>query len=523
MSAGTVTISAGPVNPDGKLPGACRSYRHGSFSYKFDVLASETQALIPYTVGLFFAEPEVASAGARRFNVRVNGVQKLTNYDIFAKAGGRGKVVAVKIPGIVCPFGILSVEFTGVSGEALVNALVVEKQPGKDGNLWRQAVHCGGGAVDGLAADQAYGANSYRAYRDYALRCYGAEAAEEITAIINQNEPFAVGGGEAEGTPPLGDNPDPAGNIAKADSQIATIDKWMGRVKDLGQRERLRLLRTRIWSTRCYNAITPSDKSDDKIWALANSFRDRVDDISSLGMLASFQNRYVKQYFTGNSQPNRLKAVDPDAAPPRVVVISPPTSSLQGQGVDIEARIIDDREQGRLSAALCYRQPGARAWEKLQMDRRCRAIFGCRIPGEKISALGVEYCVTASDGTNSGCFPVTAPELPASLVVEAHGVATAPPAPRAISLSGKTISWEAVGEDCFMYKIYRSTMPNFSPSIANYLCFVARGTTSLSDSENDYADQQKRGVYYYRVTAVDKTGNEGAATKALAVEYGIEQ
>jgi hypothetical protein len=206
---GAVAVSAAKVEPDFNLPGVFSSYRHGNFSYKFDVPAGEIFKMISYTVTLCFAEPRVASAGARRFNVSINGVPKLGSYDIFAQAGGRNKGVEVKIPGIVCPFGILSVDFTGVVGEALVNAIVVEKVLEKEGNPWRQAVNCGGGAVDGLAADQAYGANSYHTYRDYAVRCYGAEAAEDMAAIINQNEPLAAGGGEAEGTPPLGDNPDP--------------------------------------------------------------------------------------------------------------------------------------------------------------------------------------------------------------------------------------------------------------------------------------------------------------------------
>lgn len=516
---GTVGASSNTVTPDCGLPDAFGSYRLGNFSYKFDVQSSETHRMIPYTVTLYFAEPQVAAVGARKFNVSINGVRKLIDYDIFASAGGRDKGVEAKIPGIICPFGTLSVEFSGTVGEALVNAIAVEKVVGQDANPWRQAVHCGGGAVAGLAADQAYGANSYHAYRDYALRCYGAAAAEDMTAIINQNEPVAAGGGEAEGTPPLGDNPDAGSNISKAQRQLATIDSWLARADDAGQKEHLRLLRARIASTRCYNAITPSDKPDAKVWALADSFRDRVNDISSLGMLASFQNRYVRQYFAGNQAAPKLGSNDRDAVPPRVVVISPPTSQAVGQGVDVAARVVAERVPGCISATLFYRIPGTPAWTQAPMERRCRAIFGSRIPGSAVTTGGLEYYVQASDGTNIGYFPVTAPASPASLVGEQLPAAAVPGAPGSLAADKSAIAWSAAGGGAFIYRIYRGTSREFTPNSASFLCFVPRETTRFVDSDNDFTDQAKRGTYYYRVTAVDKAGNESPATAPVAVSY----
>ena len=61
--------------------------------------------------------------------------------------------------------------------------------------------------------------------------------------------------------------------------------------------------------------------------------------------------------------------------------------------------------------------------------------------------------------------------------------------------------------------------PDFSPSFANYLCFVPREKTSFVDSENDFTDQPKRGTYYYRVTAVNKAGYESAATEPVTLQY----
>ena len=43
-------------------------------------------------------------------------------------------------------------------------------------------------------------------YRDYAARNYGAAAADAVTAIINQNEPYTVNSGECEGTKPFAES-----------------------------------------------------------------------------------------------------------------------------------------------------------------------------------------------------------------------------------------------------------------------------------------------------------------------------
>ena len=46
-----------------------------------------------YTVRLHFAEIAFANAGARVFNVAINGSTVLSNFDIFATAGGGNKAL----------------------------------------------------------------------------------------------------------------------------------------------------------------------------------------------------------------------------------------------------------------------------------------------------------------------------------------------------------------------------------------------------------------------------------------------
>ncbi|HXB97722.1 MAG TPA: glycosyl hydrolase family 18 protein, partial [bacterium] len=83
------TAAAASTNPvSGALPGAAdqalyQTQRYGtSFSYTFNVPAGS------YQVTLKFAETYFTAAGSRVFNVAVNGATVLTNFDVFAAAGG---------------------------------------------------------------------------------------------------------------------------------------------------------------------------------------------------------------------------------------------------------------------------------------------------------------------------------------------------------------------------------------------------------------------------------------------------
>ena len=82
-AATTNTITTtGVTNP---APQAVyQSNRYGNFSYAVPGLTAGTS----YTVRLHFAETYWTAAGKRIFNVSINGSQFLTNFDIFAAAGG---------------------------------------------------------------------------------------------------------------------------------------------------------------------------------------------------------------------------------------------------------------------------------------------------------------------------------------------------------------------------------------------------------------------------------------------------
>ena len=126
------------------------------------------------------------------------------------------------------------------------------------------------------------------------------------------------------------------------------------------------------------------------------------------------------------SVPARCEAGAADKTAPRLVVISPPTSAVEGQPVWLKARALDNRDHDLISVTLHYRKPGAKEFSRLTMTRRSRAIFTAAIPGKDVAAAGLVYFFTATDGDNSGFYPPCAPASLFSLV--SHSGAR--PAPR---------------------------------------------------------------------------------------------
>ena len=94
-----------------------------------------------YTVALDFAEPSngVTAAGQRQFNVGINGTQVLTNFDIFATAGGQDKAVRETFTATADANGQITINFSqGAANYPLVNGIEV-----LSGSTVVQAINCG--------------------------------------------------------------------------------------------------------------------------------------------------------------------------------------------------------------------------------------------------------------------------------------------------------------------------------------------------------------------------------------------
>jgi len=87
-NAVTTTLLSGTIPPQTVL----QSQRYGSgasFTYTAPGFTSGSS----HTVTLYFVENYVTGNGQREFNVTINGTQVLTNYDVYAAAGGQFKAV----------------------------------------------------------------------------------------------------------------------------------------------------------------------------------------------------------------------------------------------------------------------------------------------------------------------------------------------------------------------------------------------------------------------------------------------
>jgi len=95
--------------------------RYGNFTYT----APGLTAGAIYTIRLHFAEEYWTTAGSRVFNVLIDGAQVLTNFDIFAAAGGEYRAVVSQFSVTVPSSGTITIQFTTVKDNAQVNGIEI--------------------------------------------------------------------------------------------------------------------------------------------------------------------------------------------------------------------------------------------------------------------------------------------------------------------------------------------------------------------------------------------------------------
>jgi hypothetical protein len=95
--------------------------RYGNFTYTIPGLTAGAN----YTVRLDFAEEYWTAAGSRIFNVLINGTPVLTNFDIFATAGGEFKGITESFTATASSAGAVTIQFVTVKDNAQVNGIEV--------------------------------------------------------------------------------------------------------------------------------------------------------------------------------------------------------------------------------------------------------------------------------------------------------------------------------------------------------------------------------------------------------------
>jgi len=149
-----------------------------SFTYTIPGLTSGSS----YLVRLHFAELSFTAAGQRAFNVAINGSSALTNFDIFAAAGGQYKAIVKEFTATANGSGQIVIAFSrGTADNPEIAGIEVLGGGGGTGPTVPAAptglTATGGNAQISLAWNASSGATSYNVYR-------GTTAGGENTTAI---------------------------------------------------------------------------------------------------------------------------------------------------------------------------------------------------------------------------------------------------------------------------------------------------------------------------------------------------
>jgi fibronectin type 3 domain-containing protein len=122
------TVSAGtkaPINTSGMTNPPPQSVlqhgRYGNLTYTIPNLTPGAS----YTVRLDFVEYIFNSAGARVFNVVINGTQVLNKFDIWAAAGGKNIALAKSFTVTASSAGTITIGFTSVVNNSMINGIEI--------------------------------------------------------------------------------------------------------------------------------------------------------------------------------------------------------------------------------------------------------------------------------------------------------------------------------------------------------------------------------------------------------------
>ena len=96
-----------------------QSARTGNFSYTIPGFVPSSS----HTVRLHFAETYFATTGSRVFNASINGVEVLTNFDIYKMAGAKNKALIEQFTQNANATGAYVVQFTSVVNNSLVSGI----------------------------------------------------------------------------------------------------------------------------------------------------------------------------------------------------------------------------------------------------------------------------------------------------------------------------------------------------------------------------------------------------------------
>lgn len=121
----TVSSQTNIVLTNTSHPAPAAVYRSDRYGAAMTATIPNLTAGASYQVRLHFAELYWSSANSRLFNVSINGIAALTNFDIFATAGGKDIAVAVPFSTTATSSGTIVIQFTTKKDNAQINGIEI--------------------------------------------------------------------------------------------------------------------------------------------------------------------------------------------------------------------------------------------------------------------------------------------------------------------------------------------------------------------------------------------------------------
>lgn len=127
FSTGTLTSQNNVATDTTGVPNPAPQavYQSNRYGNNFTYTLGGLKPGAAYAVQLQFAEAYWMSAGKRIFNVAINGTTVLSNFDIFAAAGGANKAVEEDFSAIADGNGVITLAFTSDADNAQINGIEV--------------------------------------------------------------------------------------------------------------------------------------------------------------------------------------------------------------------------------------------------------------------------------------------------------------------------------------------------------------------------------------------------------------
>jgi hypothetical protein len=115
------TIDVSGITTDTPPAALFNNERYGAMSYTIPGFTSGSS----YIVTLYFAETYLTSSGERVFNVSINGTTALSNFDIYAAAGGQDIAIARELTTTADSSGQIVIEFTVGTENPKINGISI--------------------------------------------------------------------------------------------------------------------------------------------------------------------------------------------------------------------------------------------------------------------------------------------------------------------------------------------------------------------------------------------------------------